>query len=141
MVQKIGPRSNSLLAVDNSLLPQKNSLLGIQNSLLRCVGNLAVSLWIHSLNGDENWRMSPKSSKIPCKFPASREFETETGPIRTVSSADQSGLELTFLRHPGISAVARYFGGGEPVSTDGFGGFNGLRGRCLQGLILTNGFR
>jgi len=36
---------------------------------------LAVSLWIHSLNGDENWRMSPKSSKIPCKFPASREFE------------------------------------------------------------------
>ena len=30
MVQKIGPRSNSLLAVDNSLLPQKNSLLGIQ---------------------------------------------------------------------------------------------------------------
>src|SRR6266446_3839373 len=46
-----------------------------KNSLLRYVGNLAVSLWIHSLNGDENWRMSPKSSKIPCKFPASREFE------------------------------------------------------------------
>jgi hypothetical protein len=35
---------------------------------------LAVNLWIHSLNRDENWRMSPKSSKIPCKFPASREF-------------------------------------------------------------------
>src|SRR6202795_2955636 len=41
--------------------------------------------------------------------------------------ANQSGLQLTFLRHPGISAVARYFAGGEPVSTDGFGGFNGLR--------------
>jgi hypothetical protein len=39
---------------------------------------------------------------------------------------NQSGLQLTFLRHPGISAVARYFAGGEPVSTDGFGGFEGL---------------
>src|ERR1700674_4259866 len=54
--------------------------------------------------------------------------------------ANQSGLPLTVLRHPGISAVARYFAGEKPVSTDGFGGFNGLRGRCLQGPISTNGF-
>src|ERR1700674_4299433 len=52
--------------------------------------------------------MSPKSSKIPCKFPASREFETETGPIRTVSSANQSGLQLTFLRHAFVYAEAAF---------------------------------
>ena len=55
--QKIGPRSNSLLAGDNSLLPQKKSLLGIKKfpaPLRREFANLAVSLWIHSLNGDEN---------------------------------------------------------------------------------------
>src|SRR6266849_6677197 len=57
--------------IDISKIPCK----AFKNSLLRCVGNLAVSLWIHLLNGDENWRMSRKSSKIPCKFPASREFE------------------------------------------------------------------
>src|SRR5260370_26578936 len=55
--------------------------------------------------------------------------------------ATQSDLPLTFLRYPENRAVARYFAGEEPVSTDGFGGFNGLRGRCLQAPILTNGFR
>jgi hypothetical protein len=55
--------------------------------------------------------------------------------------ATQSGLPLTFLRRSGISAVARYFGGGTPVSTDGYRGFNGVRGRCLQGANLTHGFR
>src|ERR1700730_4387699 len=62
------------------------------------------------------------------------------GRSNPAAPANQSGLQLTFLRHPGISAVARFFAGGEPVSTGGFGGFNGLRGRCLQGPILTYGF-
>src|SRR5712671_6842495 len=44
--------------------------------------------------------------------------------------ATQSDLPLTFLRYPENRAVARYFAGEEPVSTDGFGGFNGLRGRA-----------
>src|SRR6266849_6038283 len=46
--------------------------------------------------------------------------------------ATQSDLPLTFLRYPENRAVARYFAGEEPVSTDGFGGFNGLRGQAEQ---------
>jgi hypothetical protein len=51
--------------------------------------------------------MSPKSSKIPCKFPASREFEPETGPIQTASSAKSQRVEL-FTENGFI--LMRFFG-------------------------------
>ena len=117
----------------NSLIPAQKFPVRLRREFC-CKPLTSLADWIQK---------SPQRAricKIPCYFPCYQgNLGTETGSHRTASSATQSGLPLTVLRHPGISAVARYFGGGEPVSTDGFGGFNALRGRCLQGPILTNG--
>ena len=62
-----------------------------------------------------------------------RNCREETGPIRTVSSANQSGLQLTFLRHPGISAVARYFAGGSQSPVTGVGDSTGVEAAVSRG--------
>src|SRR5258707_15204864 len=59
----------------NSLLPQKKSLLGIQ----KFPAPLRREFGCKPMDSLTEWRRKlanePKSSKIPCKFPASREFE------------------------------------------------------------------
>src|SRR5882672_8802054 len=51
--------------------------------------------------------MRPRSSKIPCKFPGSREFGSETGCRQTASSAKSQRVEL-FTENGFI--LTRFFG-------------------------------
>src|SRR5215469_3464097 len=68
------PNQDSLIWLENSLIPRFNSLLRRKKSLFRCVGNFRVSHWIYYGIWHHLAALQGQTVKIPCFFPASREF-------------------------------------------------------------------
>ena len=64
----------SLIRLENSLIARFNSLLRRKNSLFRCVGNFSVSHCICSRIWHHLAASQGQTVKIPCFFPAIREF-------------------------------------------------------------------
>src|SRR5215210_1223827 len=64
-----------------------------KNSLLRCVGNLLVSNWSCLLIGVQKRAPTQNPGKFPANFPATGNFEGETGSLMTASTTTQSAPE------------------------------------------------
>ena len=68
------------------------SLLSVKISLFLIVGNLAKNLDDQVEICSASACIPVDSAKFPVKFPVSREWRAETGPICTGSPANQCGL-------------------------------------------------
>jgi hypothetical protein len=93
--------------MQRSLFREANSLLASKKFPAPTCREFPVSYGIRWPNSTETRRRGPKSANFPAEFPASREFDAETGAIMTASSASQSrlrGVVAGSVRSTNISA-------------------------------------